>query len=64
VAERPEPIVFDGTGSDKGLTFDQKDGNLRLLYVWDTKKAYDAKLQTKGKDGEYKDITIARYTRR
>lgn len=64
VADRPEPIIFEGVGNDKGLTFDQKDGNLRIVYVWDTKNAYDAKLQSKGKDGEFKDMTIARYTRR
>lgn len=64
VPKRVEPMVFDGTADDKGMTFTRKDGRLRIVYVWDGQDAYDAKLEVKPADKEgWEARTVARYTR-
>lgn len=63
--EGAEPLVFDGTVEEGGLTFTRKDGRMRIVYRWDGDKAYDAKLQTRRADEEtWTDRTVARYTKR
>ncbi|RYG38152.1 hypothetical protein EON81_04485 [bacterium] len=61
----PLPLVFEGVSDEKGLTFTQDKGRLRVSYVWDGKDAYDAKLEIKvaGKE-DWQNRTVARYTRK
>jgi hypothetical protein len=63
--ERDEPLAFDGKADEKGMTFDQRGGRLRVAYVWDGPRAYDARLLRRKAEGdEYDVLTVARYTRR
>jgi len=60
-----EPMAFDGTVEEAGMTLTRKDGKMRIVYTWDGLKAYDAKLQVRRTtDAEWADRTIARYTKK
>lgn len=62
VPDMPEPLVFEGSSEAGGLTLTRKDGRMRIVYRWDGERAYDAKLQTRGKGDEaWSDRTVARY---
>ncbi len=59
-----EPLVFDGTIEETGMTLTRKDGKMRIVYKWDGPKAYDAKLQMRRSvDDPWADRTVARYTK-
>lgn len=65
VAQAPEPMAFDGTVEESGMTLTRKDGRMRIVYRWDGVKAYDAKLQTRRTGEEaWADRTVARYTKK
>jgi hypothetical protein len=64
VPQVAEPLVFDGTVEEGGMTLTRKDGRMRITYKWDGPKAYDAKLQTRRAGEEaWTDRTVARYTK-
>lgn len=65
VPSLPEPMAFDGTVEEAGMTLTRKDGKMRIVYKWDGPKAYDAKLQTRrNTEDPWADRTVARYTKK
>lgn len=60
-----EPVVLRGTVDSNGMTLTEEKGRMRVVYVWDGEKAYDARLEVySAADKTWRERTVARYRKR